>query len=123
MPRYVEVDVPASSEGGVAGGPTASRTAIFADASEDDLLCYGVPVEWLDDVRAATEDSLLDLADHLPGEVAEALLQLATGGAPDRPAPAVAGADPFAHPDAQAPLPGDGGCGRAASVGTQIRPV
>ena len=50
---------------------------------------------------AATEDSLLDLADHLPGEAAEALLQLATGGAPDRPAPAVAGTDPFAHPDAQ----------------------
>ena len=101
VPRYVEVDVPASSQDGVAGGPTASRTAIFADASDDDLLGYGVPVEWLDDVRAATEDTLLDLADHLPGEAAEALLQLATGGAPDRPAPAVAGADPFAHPDAQ----------------------
>ena len=101
MPRYVEVDVPASSEGAVAGGQTASRTAIFAGASDDDLLGYGVPVEWLDDVRTATEHTLLDLADHLPGEAAEALLQLATGGAPDRPAPAVAGADPFAHPDAQ----------------------
>ena len=60
-----------------------------------------MPVAWLDDVRAATEDTLLDLAGHLPGEAAEALLQLATGGAPDRPAPAVAGTDPFAHPDAQ----------------------
>ena len=100
VPRYVQVDVPASSQDAVAGGPTA-RTAIFAGASNDDLLSYGVPVEWLDDVRAATEDSLLDLADHLPGEAAEALLQLATGGAPDRPAPAAAGADPFAHPDAQ----------------------
>ena len=101
VPRYVEVDVPASSQGAVASGPTSAKTAIFADASDDDLLGYGVPVEWLDDVRAATEDSLLDLADHLPGEAAEALLQLATGGAPDRPAPAAAGADPFAHPDAQ----------------------
>ena len=101
VPRYVQVDVPASSLGAVAGGPTASRTAMFADVSNDDLLGYGVPVEWLDDVRAATEDKLLDLADHLPGEAAEALLQLATGGAPDRPAPATAGADPFAHPDAQ----------------------
>ena len=100
VPRYVQVDVPASSQDAVAGGPTA-RTAIFVGASNDDLLSYGVPVEWLDDVRAATEDSLLDLADHLPGEAAEALLQLATGGAPDRPAPAAAGADPFAHPDAQ----------------------
>ncbi|MYC67552.1 MAG: AAA family ATPase [Acidobacteriia bacterium] len=101
VPRYVEVDVPASSQGAAAGGPTESRTAIFAGALDDDLLGYGVPVEWLGDVRAATEDTLLDLADHLPAEASEALLQLATGGAPDRPAPAVAGADPFAHPDAQ----------------------
>ena len=101
VPRYVEVDVPASIQGAVAGGSTASRVAIFADASDDDLLGYGVPVEWLGDVRAATEDTLLDLADHLPDEAAEALLQLATGGAPDRPAPAAASADPFAHPDAQ----------------------
>ena len=101
VPRYVEVDVPASTPGAAAGEPATSRTAIFADASADDLLGYGVPVEWLDDVRAATEDTLLDLADHLPGEAAEALLQLATGSAPDRPAPALAGTDPFAHPDAQ----------------------
>ena len=101
VPRHVEVDVPTSTQGVAAGRPAASRTAIFADSSDDDLLGYGVPVEWLNDVRAATEDTLLDLADHLPGEAAEALLQLATGGAPDRPAPAVAGADPFAHPDAQ----------------------
>ena len=41
------------------------------------------------------------LADHLPREAAEALLELATGGKP-RYAPAVAAAaDPFAHPDAQ----------------------
>ena len=101
VPRYVDVDVPASILGAAAGEPATLRTAIFADASADDLLGYGVPVEWLDDVRAATEDTLLDLADHLPGEAAEALLQLATGSAPDRPAPALAGADPFAHPDAQ----------------------
>ena len=101
VPRYVEVDVPTSTLGDAAGRPAASRTAFFADASDDDLLGYGVPVEWLNDVRAATEDTLLDLADHLPGEAAEAPLHLATGGAPDRPAPAVAGADPFAHPDAR----------------------
>ena len=101
VPRYVEVKVSTSTQGVAVGRPAASRTAFFADASDDDLLGYGVPVEWLDDVRAATEDTLLDLADHLPGEAAEALLQLATGGAPDRSMPAVADADPFAHPDAQ----------------------
>src|SRR2546422_4847950 len=62
---------------------------------------YGVPAEWLDDVRNATEDTLLELADHLPSEAAEALLDLATGVAPKVAKPVVAGADPFAHPDAQ----------------------
>ena len=101
VPRYVQVDVPASAPGVAADGSTAPQAAIFSDASDDDLLGFGVPVEWLDDVRAATEDTLLDLTDHLPGEAAEALLQLATGGSPERPGPAPADADPFAHPDAQ----------------------
>jgi hypothetical protein len=43
----------------------------------------------------------LALADHLPGEAAEALLELATGGKPREPEPAVAAASPFDHPDAQ----------------------
>ena len=38
--------------------------------------------EWLADARAADEDSLLQLAEHLPAEAAEALLELATGGRP-----------------------------------------
>ena len=50
-------------------------------------------------MRQATEDTLLALVDHLPGEAAEALLELATGGKPRVPQPATA--DPFGHPDAQ----------------------
>ena len=60
-----------------------------------------MPAEWLADVRAADEDSILDLAAHLPDEAAEALLELATGGTPQAPAPALVGVDPFEHPDAQ----------------------
>jgi hypothetical protein len=41
-----------------------------------------VPSEWLPDVRTATEESLLELADHLPKEAAEVLLDLATGVTP-----------------------------------------
>ena len=100
VPRYVAVEVPAAAEPEPASRP-AMRTPLFGGASDDYLLGYGVPVEWLGDVRAATEDSLLDLAGHLPAEAAEALLQLATGGAPVVPAAAGADADPFAHPDAQ----------------------
>ena len=33
-----------------------------------------MPSEWLPDVRKTNEDSLLELADHLPKEAAEALL-------------------------------------------------
>src|SRR5207247_7951903 len=66
IPKYVERAAPA-------------KPRLFADISKDDLLGYGVPAEWLDDVRNATEDTLLELADHLPSEAAEALLDLATG--------------------------------------------
>jgi hypothetical protein len=52
-------------------------------------------------VRQATEDTLFDIADHLPQEAAEALLNLATGGTPAIPTSAPATADPFSHPDAQ----------------------
>ena len=43
---------------------------------------------------------MLDLADHLPAEAAEALLELAVGKTPQLSLPAPSGADPFAHPDA-----------------------
>ena len=94
VPRPVVVEAPAAA-------PAAPKPALFAGASEEELLGYGVPETWLDDVRGADEDSLLDLANRLPAEAAEALLELATGGTPDRPAHASADADPFAHPDAQ----------------------
>src|SRR5881396_3603013 len=41
---------------------------LFADTPDEELLGYGVPAEWLNDVRQATEDSLLLLADRLPAE-------------------------------------------------------
>ncbi len=74
---------------------------LFADRTDDELLSYGVPAEWLVDVRQANEDTLLALADHLPAEAAEALLELATGGKPRIPTPPVAPVSPFDHPDAQ----------------------
>ncbi len=90
IPKYVEVQQPA---------PPKPR--LFANLSEDDLLGYGVPVEWIPDVKQANEDSLLVLAGHLPAEAAEALLEIATGGKPPVIEPAVKGTNPFDHPDAQ----------------------
>ncbi len=115
--KYIETMVPAKA-----------KPLLFANCSQEELLGYGVPPEWLDEVRKANEDSILDLADHLPGEAAEALLELATGGRPRAahvaieelasampyatpgPAPQLHVADvaptpyatdPFGHPDAQ----------------------
>ena len=79
---------------------TTPKPALFTHISDDALLSYGVPPEWLDAVKQANEDSLLTLAEHLPAEAAEALLELATGGKP-QPAAASKPADPFSHPDAQ----------------------
>lgn len=103
VPKVVEVDIPAPVRPEpVKPSPKLSPKPLpFAQTPEQLLLSFGVPVEWLEDVRLADEDSLLDLVEHLPAEAGEALLELATGGTP-KPAPVVVqpNADPFDHPDA-----------------------
>jgi AAA domain len=81
--------------------PSAEEERIFAEMPDDELLGYGVPKEWLNDVKKATADTLLALTDHLPAEASEALLELATGGKPRAPLPVVVAGNPFDHPDAQ----------------------
>ena len=94
-----EVVIPKYKEGQKSVVP--AKRALFANYSDAELLKYGVPPEWLDDVRKANDDNILELADHLPGEAAEALLCLATGTLPQIISPAVVGSDPFMHPDAE----------------------
>ncbi|MFH2076027.1 MAG: UvrD-helicase domain-containing protein, partial [Pseudomonadota bacterium] len=89
--KYVEVEQPVHPP----------KPLLFADVAAEELMGYGVPAEWLADVRKADEDTLLELADHLPSEAAEALLNLATGATPQVIPAISAGADPFEHPDAQ----------------------
>jgi mRNA-degrading endonuclease RelE of RelBE toxin-antitoxin system len=76
----------------------ATKPPLFTDLSDDELLGHGVPPDWLNDVRSATEDTLLALADHLPGEAAEALLELATGGKPTRVSAYRSGCQSFRTP-------------------------
>ncbi|MGE3298130.1 MAG: hypothetical protein AB7I68_12380 [Porticoccaceae bacterium] len=64
VPKYVE-----------SVHPAPAQPLLFAGIAEDTLLGYGVPREWLADVLGATEDSLLALADHLPGEGAAAFYE------------------------------------------------
>lgn len=78
----------------------AKDIALFATLDDEALLSVGVPADWLADVRAATEDAFFALAEHLPAEAAEALLDFATTGRLPVPAPVVVDVDPFHHPDA-----------------------
>jgi mRNA-degrading endonuclease RelE of RelBE toxin-antitoxin system len=78
-----------------------AKPLLFGDRPDEELLSFGVPIEWLDDVRQANEDSLLELAKYLPNEAAEALLELATGGKPQVADPLAIGTNPFDHPDAK----------------------
>lgn len=103
--RVAEITIPKYVE-----AAPAPKPPLFAGVSDSELLGYGVPSEWLRDVRDATEESLLELGDHLPKEAAEALLELATGAIP-QPVPtvpiptlpelAVPTTKSFQHPDAQ----------------------
>ena len=122
--KEIIVPVYAQPKHPVEGTACPDQTPMFGALSNDELLSYGVPPEWLNDVRSATEASLLGLIDHLPAEASEALLELATGGKPrmadasileealeaparaDRLADSVAmvrqeTTEPFEHPDAQ----------------------
>lgn len=87
VPKYVEV--------------AKAKPLPFAHIPDSELLGYGIPPVWLDEVKAADEDTILVIAAHLPAEAAEALLDLAVGAKPKQAVKLPAGADPFEHPDAQ----------------------
>lgn len=84
--------------------PPKPLNPLFSALTEDDLLSVGVPQDWLYPVQSATEHGFYELAERLPGEAVEALLEYATAGVlrraaplPNEPLPA----DPFLHPDAR----------------------
>lgn len=90
-PKLVETEAPVAKP----------ASMLFDNLRKFELMSFGVPAEWVDDVRAATEDTLFDVIAHLPQEAQEALLKLAVGERPEAPKPIATDTDPFAHPDAQ----------------------
>ncbi|CUX29235.1 MULTISPECIES: 3'-5' exonuclease [Rhizobium/Agrobacterium group] len=80
--------------------PSASALPLFSKLSTDDALSIGVPEDWIKDVLGASEDKFFTLANHLPQEAAEALLEYAATGVLSKPTPP-ATSDPYSHPDAQ----------------------
>ena len=53
---------------------------LFEQVPDATLLRIGVPTDWIADVKSADEDHFFHIAEHLPAEAAEALLQIAAGG-------------------------------------------
>jgi mRNA-degrading endonuclease RelE of RelBE toxin-antitoxin system len=99
QPDLARLWSPTEAPAGVAEAP-----AMFAALSHDDLLAVGVPEDWIDPLLVATETGFYELADHLPAEASEALLEYATTGVLSRSAPEAAiafAAKPFQHPDAR----------------------
>lgn len=78
----------------------APEPILFDALSRDDLLSVGVPEDWIEPVRLATEERFFGLAAYLPAEAAEALLEYAATGRLPTPA-LLETLDPFSHPDAQ----------------------
>ena len=77
-----------------------SQRTLFDHITDDELLGYGVPEEWLSVVREASENSVLEISEHLPAEAAEALLEIAVGSTPHALDSVPDISDPFEHPDA-----------------------
>ena len=77
-----------------------AKPLLFNEMAEGDLLNYGVPPHFIEEVQNANEDSFLDLVEYLPEEAAETLFIVASGGTP-RITPPITAANPFDHPDAQ----------------------
>lgn len=88
IPKYIEKQV------------RVAPKLLFENVQEAELLGFGVPADWIGDVKQATEDSLFDLVGHLPQEASEALLELATGGQPKK-STEKSSESPFEHPDAK----------------------
>ncbi len=102
------------------GSPAPSVSAkpkLFDNLRKFEVMAFGVPEDWVDDVRNATEDTLFDVIEHLPQEAQEALLRMAVGEQatptvpsrrPPEPEANVLGfqitpseQEAFSHPDAQ----------------------
>jgi len=99
--QEVEIVRPKEAAEPEAAPSPSPKPKLFDNLRKFELMAFGVPEEWVDDVRTATEDSLFDIIAHLPQEAQEALLKLAVGEKPEPPPPAPVEADPFAHPDAR----------------------
>lgn len=84
VPEYTEVE----------------KAPAVSGKNHEDLLALGIPEEWIDEILKADEDQILEIAEYLPAEASEAVLNLAAGITPNVPVILPENEDPFSHPDA-----------------------
>ena len=105
LARYWTQDAPGEAPAPAAAFATpAAPTFPFEALDAAALTAVGVPLDWLTPVRRTAEADFFELADHLPAEAAEALLEYLTNGvlqAPGAPLAPEPAADPYDHPDAR----------------------
>lgn len=101
--QEVEIYRAPEAETAAAPQPSAAHPSqpLFANLRKLELMAFGVPAEWIEDVRRTTEDTLFDVIGHLPQEAQEALLKLAVGEQPEPVEQQPETDDPFSHPDAK----------------------
>lgn len=97
IPVYKPVEVEPAKK--AAPKPVKKRPALQGWTNED-LLGFGIPQDWIEDVLSADEDEILEIAPHIPQEAGEAVLDLAVGNTP-QPVEVAPGGGGFDHPDAQ----------------------
>ncbi len=78
--RVEEVSRPGAVSAPATQPAMAAPDLLFRSLSTEDLLGIGVPQDWVADVQGASEDGFFALADHLPAEASEALLEYASTG-------------------------------------------
>lgn len=88
---------PVPTEPASVAKPSPAARLCFDGLTSDHLLSVGVPADWVSDVLGADEDQFLAVADHLPAEASEALLEYAATGT--LPTPVTAPEEAYAHPD------------------------
>lgn len=99
--RVEEISIPVYTRQEEVKPSGVETSTIFHALSEDDLLDVGVPSDWVSDIQQASEDRFFDLANHIPAEAAEALLNYAATGRLQKPEAVQPDVNPFEHPDAQ----------------------
>jgi hypothetical protein len=48
------------------GENIGTKPKLFANLRKMELMSFGVPEEWIEDVRRADEDNIFDVLEHLP---------------------------------------------------------